>query len=154
MIADGILPSNEGRGYVLRRLLRRAVMKGHSLGIEGAFLANYIDKIIELMGKVYPELVENRRAYQACVVLSEEERFGANASSGPGVLGRVPLPRWRARCSPASTAFVSARHLRLPGRGNARKSAKSAAYTVDEDGLRALHGRAAQPRPCRKCQGR
>lgn len=81
MIADGILPSNEGRGYVLRRLLRRAVMKGHSLGIEGAFLGHYIDKIIELMGHVYPEVVENTDLIKR-VVLSEEERFGATLRQG------------------------------------------------------------------------
>ncbi len=81
MIADGILPSNEGRGYVLRRLLRRAVMKGHLLGIEGAFLRNYIDRIIEVMGHVYPEVIENRELI-CRVVLSEEERFGATLRQG------------------------------------------------------------------------
>lgn len=81
MIADGILPSNEGRGYVLRRLLRRAVMKGHALGIQGAFLGHYIDKIIELMGHVYPEVIENTDLIKR-VVLSEEERFGATLRQG------------------------------------------------------------------------
>ncbi len=81
MIGDGILPSNEGRGYVLRRLLRRAVMRGHMLGIEGPFLANYIEKIVELMGHVYPELTENRELIDR-VVLSEEERFGATLRQG------------------------------------------------------------------------
>ena len=81
MIADGILPSNEGRGYVLRRLLRRAVMHGHKLGIEGPFLKNYIDAIIEKMGAVYPEVVDNRELVER-VVLSEEERFGATLRQG------------------------------------------------------------------------
>lgn len=81
MIADGILPSNEGRGYVLRRLLRRAVMKAHSIGIEGAFMGHYIEKIIELMGSVYPELVENAALVKR-IVLSEEERFGATLKQG------------------------------------------------------------------------
>lgn len=85
MISDGILPSNEGRGYVLRRLLRRAVMKGHLLGIEGAFLGEYIDKVIELMGDVYPEIVENRELTQR-VVLSEEERFGSTLRQGQAYL--------------------------------------------------------------------
>lgn len=85
MIADGILPGNEGRGYVLRRLLRRAVMKGHSIGIEGAFLAHFIDKIIELMGPVYPEIVENEGLIKR-VVLSEEERFGATLKQGQAYL--------------------------------------------------------------------
>ncbi len=85
MIADGILPSNEGRGYVLRRLLRRAVMKGHSIGIEGAFLKHYVEKIIELMGHVYPEIVENKELILR-VILSEEERFGATLSHGNAYL--------------------------------------------------------------------
>ena len=60
MIADGILPGNEGRGYVLRRLLRRAIMKAQLIGIEGHFLNEYVDEIVRLMGDVYPEIVENR----------------------------------------------------------------------------------------------
>ncbi|MGI6591045.1 MAG: alanine--tRNA ligase [Eggerthellaceae bacterium] len=81
MIADGILPSNEGRGYVLRRLLRRAVMKGHLLGIEGPFLGNYVDQIIEVMGSVYPEIVENRELVHR-VIRNEEERFGKTLRQG------------------------------------------------------------------------
>ncbi len=85
MIADGILPSNEGRGYVLRRLLRRAVMKGHSIGVEGAFLKHYVEKIIELMGHVYPEIVDNRALIER-VILSEEERFGTTLKQGQAYL--------------------------------------------------------------------
>lgn len=85
MIADGILPSNEGRGYVLRRLLRRAVMKGHSIGIEGAFLNQYVEKIIELMGHVYPEIIDNRALIER-VILSEEERFGTTLKQGQAYL--------------------------------------------------------------------
>lgn len=85
MISDGILPSNEGRGYVLRRLLRRAVMKGHLLGIEGAFLNEYVDKVVELMGDVYPEIIENRELTRR-VILSEEERFGSTLRQGQAYL--------------------------------------------------------------------
>lgn len=85
MIADGILPSNEGRGYVLRRLLRRAVMKGHSIGIEGAFLNQYVEKIIELMGHAYPEIIDNRALIER-VILSEEERFGTTLKQGQAYL--------------------------------------------------------------------
>ena len=81
MIADGILPSNEGRGYVLRRLLRRAIQKAHMIGIEGPFLNDYVDEIVELMGSVYPEVVENRELIRR-VILSEEERFGATLRQG------------------------------------------------------------------------
>lgn len=88
MIADGILPSNEGRGYVLRRLLRRAVMKGHALGIQGSFLKAYVDEVINLMGDAYPELVENRELI-CRIVLSEEERFGATLRQGQAYLEQV-----------------------------------------------------------------
>ncbi len=81
MIADGILPSNEGRGYVLRRLLRRAIQKAHMIGIEGPFLNEYVDEIVSLMGSVYPEIVENRELIRR-VILSEEERFGATLRQG------------------------------------------------------------------------
>lgn len=104
MIADGILPSNEGRGYVLRRLLRRAVMKAHSIGIEGAFLAHYIEKIIELMGSVYPELIENKELIKR-IVLSEEERFGATLKQGQVYLEEA-LDQLSGNVLPGQTAFV------------------------------------------------
>lgn len=88
MIADGILPSNEGRGYVLRRLLRRAVMKGHLIGVQGPFLGAYVDEVIKLMGDAYPELVENKELIRR-IVLSEEERFGATLRQGQAYLEQV-----------------------------------------------------------------
>lgn len=88
MIADGVLPANEGRGYVLRRLLRRAVMKAHAIGIEGAFLGTYVCEVIKLMGDAYPEIVENRELILR-VVLSEEERFGATLRQGQAYLEEV-----------------------------------------------------------------
>ena len=81
MIADGILPSNEGRGYVLRRVLRRAVRHGRLLGVEGPFLGRLIDVVIELMGPAYPEIVEHH-AFISRIVLAEEQRFGATLRQG------------------------------------------------------------------------
>ena len=85
MIADGILPSNEGRGYVLRRLLRRAVMKGHLLGIQGPFLNEYVDEIVKLMGHVYPEIVDNRETIRV-MIEAEENRFGKTLTQGQAFL--------------------------------------------------------------------
>ncbi|WP_165173548.1 alanine--tRNA ligase [Adlercreutzia sp. ZJ242] len=85
MIADGILPSNEGRGYVLRRLLRRAIMKAHLIGVEGPFLNDYVDEIVRLMGDVYPEIVENRELERK-LILAEEDRFGATLRQGQAFL--------------------------------------------------------------------
>ena len=85
MIADGILPGNEGRGYVLRRLLRRAIMKAQLIGIEGHFLNEYVDEIVRLMGNVYPEIVENRELERG-LIMAEEDRFGATLRQGQAYL--------------------------------------------------------------------
>ena len=104
MIADGILPSNEGRGYVLRRLLRRAVMHGHKLGIEGPFLREYLAQIIELMGHVYPEIVDNRELVES-VILSEEERFGRTMRTGQDYLDEALEGIEAGGTLPGSVAF-------------------------------------------------
>jgi alanyl-tRNA synthetase len=85
MTGDGILPGNEGRGYVLRRLLRRAARHGRLLGINGGFLANLADRVIETAGDAYPELAE-KRAYIRSVIRSEEEKFSATIDQGSEIL--------------------------------------------------------------------
>ena len=88
MIGDGILPSNEGRGYVLRRLLRRAVYHARMLGVEGTFMANYIDEVIAAMGSAYPEIVQNSELIHR-IVKSEEERFSSTLRTGQSYLDEV-----------------------------------------------------------------
>ncbi len=85
MIGDGILPSNEGRGYVLRRLLRRAVYHARMLGIEGAFMGTYVDEVVREMGDAYPEIVENSELIHR-IVRSEEDRFSATLRTGSAYL--------------------------------------------------------------------
>ena len=81
MIADGILPTNEGRGYVLRMILRRALRHGYLLGLELPFMAPIVDKVIENYGDAYPELIENKEKIQK-VILQEEERFKQTVQRG------------------------------------------------------------------------
>ena len=85
MIADGIMPSNEGRGYVLRRLLRRAARHGRILGIEGPFLAELSDKVIEVSGEAYPELVE-KKDYIQKIISVEEEKFASTIEQGEEII--------------------------------------------------------------------
>ncbi len=81
LICDGVLPSNEGRGYVLRRILRRAVRLGKSLGIEGAFLYQFSAKVADMMGEDYPELLD-KLSFIEKVIKTEEERFQMTLSDG------------------------------------------------------------------------
>ena len=85
MIGDGILPGNEGRGYVLRRLLRRAVYHGRLMGIEGTFLSDYSEEVMRLMADVYPELTENK-ALILGILSAEEERFNGTLDAGEASL--------------------------------------------------------------------
>jgi len=87
MIADGILPSNEGRGYVLRRLLRRALRYGRLLGVEDPFMVRLVEEVIALMGGAWPELIEKRDVIRG-LVASEEERFTATLRTGLAWLDR------------------------------------------------------------------
>lgn len=85
LIGDGVLPSNEGRGYVLRRILRRAVRYGRLLGIENTFLTRVTSKAIDMYQDPYAELKE-RRDYIQRVVALEEERFGETLEQGMQIL--------------------------------------------------------------------
>ncbi|MFD2172082.1 alanine--tRNA ligase [Tumebacillus lipolyticus] len=87
-IGDGALPSNEGRGYVIRRLLRRAVRCGKVLGIEKPFMYTLVSLVGEIMGDHYPEVVEKREFIER-VVKAEEERFHVTLADGENLLADV-----------------------------------------------------------------
>lgn len=86
MISDGIMPSNEGRGYVLRRLLRRAARHGRKIGIEGKFLAELSKTVIELSKDGYPEL-EEKQSMIFKVLTEEEDKFNKTIDQGLSILG-------------------------------------------------------------------
>ncbi|MBC5996118.1 alanine--tRNA ligase [Romboutsia ilealis] len=85
LVADGVLPSNEGRGYVLRRLLRRAARHGKLLGIKENFLYKLVDEVIKVSGEAYPELVE-KESYIKKVIKIEEEKFNETIDQGSEIL--------------------------------------------------------------------
>ncbi len=88
LIADGCLPSNEGRGYVLRRIIRRASRHGRLLGIHRPFLSDGVDVVINIMGDVYPEITENEKFIKQ-VIRKEEERFSRTLEKGLELLQEV-----------------------------------------------------------------
>ena len=87
-IGDGALPSNSGRGYVLRRLIRRADLNGQRLGIKGAFLYKLVPVVGEIMKSHYPEIVD-QQAFIQKVIKNEEERFQETLSSGLNLLDNL-----------------------------------------------------------------
>ena len=96
LVADGVVPGNEGRGYVLRRVIRRAIRYARRLGIEGNFLGEIADATIEKMGDIYPELVNNREFIHTVLGL-EEDRFQQAFQNGYSLLtqeleGATTLP--------------------------------------------------------------
>ncbi len=85
LIGDGVLPSNEGRGYVLRRIMRRAIRYGRNLGLTSEFLNKTAQVVIDIMKPAYPELVE-ARAFIANVIKNEEKRFSETLDNGLALL--------------------------------------------------------------------
>jgi len=85
LIADGVMPSNEGRGYVLRRIIRRAVRHGNKMGAKGAFFHKLVAKLVELMGNVSDDLVNQQDAIVK-ILLIEEEQFGKTLERGLNIL--------------------------------------------------------------------
>ncbi|TDR54281.1 alanyl-tRNA synthetase [Halomonas ventosae] len=85
LVADGVLPSNEGRGYVLRRIIRRAIRHGHKLGAQGNFFHKLVGALDVEMGDAFPELREARQQIER-VLLKEEEQFARTLEHGMGLL--------------------------------------------------------------------
>ena len=88
LIADGVLPSNEGRGYVLRRIIRRAVRHGYKLGQKQAFFYKLVPDLVKEMGAAYPELKEKQTQIMEAL-RAEESRFGETLEKGMGLFNQV-----------------------------------------------------------------
>ena len=110
LIADGVVPGNEGRGYVLRRVIRRAIRYGRRVGLDEAFLTRVVDAAIARFQDAYPELATNRD-FIIRVVELEEERFGQAFERGSGILEEIMASLSAA----AGRRGDSAQPLRVPG---------------------------------------
>ena len=104
LIADGVVPSNEWRGYVLRKIMRRAMRHGRKIGLESAFLHGLVDVLVGEMGGAYPELAAGRESI-AKVVRQEEERFGAVLAEGLPRLEKAMAAAGAGGRIPGDTAF-------------------------------------------------
>jgi len=102
LIADGVVPSNEDRGYILRRIMRRAIQQGRTLGLEAPWLGRFAERAVEIMGGAYPELVAERETI-ARWVGDEEESFGRTLERGSELLDRLV-----AEARESSTSWIDA----------------------------------------------
>jgi alanyl-tRNA synthetase len=98
LIADGVVPSNEDRGYILRRIMRRAIQQGNTLGLEAPWLGRFAEKAIELMGDAYPELIAEREGIMRWVN-DEEESFGRTLERGTALLEQLIAEAKRSQTS-------------------------------------------------------
>lgn len=137
MISDGVVPSNEARGYVLRRLLRGAARHGRLLGIKGSFLTGLADVVIELSGRAYPSLNE-KQDYIKKVIKVEEERFAATIEQGLSILSehiKAMKENSEESILPGSVAFKLHDTYGFPI-DLTKDILKDYGFTVDEEGFR------------------
>ncbi len=104
LIVDGVLPSNEGRGYVLRRIIRRAVRHGYKLGVEGPFFHRLVDALVGEMGEAYPELARQRDTVER-ILRQEEERFAQTLDQGMRILDEAIAGLPEGGSIPGETVF-------------------------------------------------
>ncbi len=133
LVTDGVLPSNEGRGYVLRRLLRRAVYFAHKIGVREPFLAKVVDAAIDRSLSANPEL-EQQREFILRIASVEEARFRATLERGLDLLDEVMAREQESRRIPGRDAFVLYDTHGLPLELTL-EVAQAAGYEVDREGF-------------------
>ncbi|HHX01529.1 MAG TPA: alanine--tRNA ligase, partial [Firmicutes bacterium] len=135
LISDGVLPSNEGRGYVLRRLLRRAARHGRLLGIDGQFLNSVVDVVIDKMQAGYPELLD-KKEYIHRVVDLEERRFYETLDQGIHILQEIIAhhPEGQPRVIAGTDVFRLYDTYGFPAELT-REIAEEHKFTIDETGF-------------------
>ena len=135
MVGDGVLPSNEGRGYVLRRLLRRAARHGRMIGIKGTFLHEVCDTVIDENKNAYPEL-EEKRAYIKKIIKVEEEAFAKTIDKGMELLTEI-MDSASSKTLSGDDVFRLADTYGFPFDLTVEIAAERG-FAVDEEGYRAL----------------
>ncbi|MCC8067257.1 MAG: alanine--tRNA ligase, partial [Clostridiales bacterium] len=137
MISDGIMPTNEGRGYVLRRLIRRAARHGRMLGIEGSFLSNLSATVIEGSKDGYPEL-EEKKEFIFKVLSQEEEKFSRTIDQGLSILGdmEAKLAAKDQTTLDGKDAFLLYDTYGFP-LDLTKEILEEKGYSIDEDGFKA-----------------
>jgi alanyl-tRNA synthetase len=132
LIVDGVLPSNEGRGYVLRRIIRRAIRHGHKLGIKETFFYKLVPVLEKEMGEAYPELVRNRAQVERVLKL-EEERFAETLDNGMDLLESA-IKQTRGKMIDGETVFKLYDTYGFPADLTA-DIARERGLTIDEAGF-------------------
>ena len=151
-IADGIRPSNEGRGYVLRRILRRAVRYGRNLGLREPFLAKLVPILAETMGPIFPELVKQAELVKTTLT-QEEESFFRTLERGIELFDSVILSLSKDQVGfPRRRSLQALRHLRLPARPHRAHGPRARPHRRYRR-IRPPDGRAARPRQGRAEKG-
>ena len=137
MISDGIMPTNEGRGYVLRRLIRRAARHGRMLGIEGSFLSRLSETVIEGSRDGYPEL-EEKKDFIFKVLAQEEDKFSRTIDQGLSILADMEagLEKKGSRTLEGKEAFVLYDTYGFP-LDLTKEILEEKGYSIDEDGFKA-----------------
>jgi alanyl-tRNA synthetase len=139
LVADGVVPSNEDRGYILRRVMRRAIQQGRRIGIGPGFLARFVEKVIQIMGGAYPELRRERESILLWA-RSEEEAFGRTLEQGTKLLDEFIQHSRGAGTIAAADAFLLHDTFGFP-LDLTREIAAEQGLTVDVEGFDVLMDR-------------
>ena len=134
LVCDGVMPSNEGRGYVLRRIIRRAVRHGYQLGASDIFFYKLVEALIKEMGEAYPELKDQKPVIEK-VLRVEEEQFSKTLSRGMNILNEA-LEALQGTVIPGELVFKLYDTYGFPTDLTA-DVAREHDYTIDEDGFQA-----------------
>lgn len=135
LVADGVMPSNEGRGYVLRRIIRRAVRHGNQLGAKGVFFSKIVAELARQMGDAYPELIEKQAIIEK-VLRMEEEQFGKTLERGLLLLQDALANLGDSKVIPGALAFKLYDTYGFPV-DLTNDVAREQGYTVDQAGFEA-----------------